>query len=138
MKRGMVVLLCAALALPGCASTRATGAVVTPAAGVQLADRAVLAEYVQRLPLGSLVRVNLTDGKELRGTLMKATDLSVVIQPRTRVPEPPLDISLKEVIGVTLDDTKGRGSVAKAIGVGAATGLAATLGLILILIAAAD
>ncbi len=71
MKRAFVLLLSAMLAAPGCATTQTSGVVVAPnAAGVQPADRAVLAEYVQRLPLGSTVRVNLTDGTELRGTLM--------------------------------------------------------------------
>lgn len=138
MKRASVFFLCVALAVPGCASTRATGAVVaTSPTGLQPADRAVLAEYVQRLPLGAIVRVNLTDGRELRGTLMKATEASVIVQPRTRVPEPPVEVPLRNVIGVTLDK-KGGGSLAKAIGVGAAAGVGAAVGFILILIAAFD
>ncbi len=59
------------------------------------------------------------------------------VQPRTRVPEPPLEVPLRDVIGVTLDTNRG-GSVAKAIGVGAAVGVGAAAGFILILIAAFD
>lgn len=138
MKRASVLLLCVALVAPGCATARTTGAVVAPnPAGVQPADRAVLSEYVQRLPLGSAVRVNLTNGEEVRGTLMKATEASVIVQPRTRVPEPPLEVPLRDVIGVTLDSKRG-GSLARAIGVGAAVGVGAALGFILILMAAFD
>ena len=133
MKRAFVLMLCVALVASGCATTQTTGAVVAPSTtGVHPADRAVLAEYVQRLPLGSIVRVNLMDGRELRGTLMKATEASVIVQPRTRVPEPPLEVPLGDVMGVTLDK-KGGGSLAKAIGVGAAlVACALVIGLVVI------
>jgi hypothetical protein len=95
-------------------------------------DQAVLAEYVQRLQPGTKVRVDRASGKAVRGTLMKASDASVVVQPRTRVPEPPIEIPLADVVAVTPESTNG---VAKAIGIGAAAGAAAALGTILILIA---
>ena len=137
MKRVLVLLLSAALAAPGCATTGTTGAVVAPSSGVTVANQSVLAEYVQRIPLGSPVLVQFRSGKEIRGTLMKATDQNVFVQPKTRIPEPALEIPLSEVMGVALESKKG-GSVAKSIAIGAGVGVGAAVGFILILIAALD
>ena len=128
-----VLPLCAALALPGCATSRA-GAATPAAPDGQVAGSAVLAEYVQRLPPGSAVRVERAAGRTIRGTLMKATASSVVLQPRTRVPEPPVEIPLAEVLSVTPEPGNGN-TVAKAIGIGAAAGAAAALGVFLIILA---
>ena len=136
MKRVMALVLCVALATAGCATTGTTGAVVAPS-GVAVANQSVLAEYVQRIPLGSPVRVQFANGKELRGTLMKATEQNVVVQPKTRVPEPALEIPLGEVMGVAVESKKG-GSVAKSIAIGAGVGVGAAVGFMLILIAALD
>ena len=137
MKRVMVLVLCVGLAAPACATTATRGAVVAPGSAVAVANRAVLAEYVQQIPLGSPVRVQFANGKELRGTLMKATDSSVFVQPRARIPEPALEIPLSEMMGVELEKKNG-GSVAKAIGIGAAVGVGAAVGFLLILVAALD
>lgn len=98
---------------------------------VPSADRAVIAEYVQTLAKGSAVRVQRSDGRSLRGTLMKATDHSLVILPRVRVPEPPVEIALAEVIAVT-PESRGGTSLGKAIAIGAAVGAGATLAVLLI------
>lgn len=87
-------------------------------------DRALLAEYVQKLALGSKVRVDRVNGKAVRGTLIKATDHVVVVQPRTRVPEPPVEIDLGEIVAVTPEAPNG---VGKAVGIGLAAGLGGTL-----------
>ena len=137
MKRTMAFMLCIALAAPGCATTGTTGAVVAPGSGFAVANQSVLAEYVQRIPLGSPVLVQFTNGREMRGTLMKATDQNVFIQPKTRIPEPALEIPLSEVMGVSLESKKG-GSVATSIAIGAGVGVGAAVGFILILIAALD
>jgi hypothetical protein len=136
MKRTMAWVLCIALTTAGCATTRTTGAVVAPS-GIAVANSRVLAEYVQRIPLGSPVRVQFANGKEMRGTLMKATDQNIVVQPKTRVPEPALEIPLGEVMGIALESKKG-GSVAKTIGVGVAVGVGAAVGFLLFLVAALD
>jgi hypothetical protein len=131
--RFIALILCSAIAAPGCATTGATG---TPPAGApdqSLAHRAVLAEYVQKLPLGSAIRVDRVRGRTLRGTLMKATAEVIVVQPRTRLPEPPVEIAIGDVLSVT-PDTNGT-NIGKAIGIGAAAGAGAALGVLLILIA---
>jgi hypothetical protein len=65
---------------------------------------------------------------------MKATDQSLIIQPRARIPEPPLEIALTDVIAVTPERTGGT-SVGKAIGIGIAAGVGATLAFLAILAA---
>lgn len=135
ISRPLVLALCAALALPGCATT---GAGRVPAATPddrKVADPQVLAEYVRALPPGSAVRVERTGGRTLRGTLMKATETALIVQPRTRVPEPAIEIPLSDVLAVSLD-APGGNTVAKAIGVGAAAGAAAALAVFLIILAA--
>jgi hypothetical protein len=94
----------------------------------------VLADYVQTLPAGSLVKVHRSDARAVRGTLLKATDQFVVVQPRTRVPEPPVEIPLDTVISVTLE-TRDGGSIGKAIAIGAAAGAGAALAVFLIIAA---
>lgn len=120
------ILACVMLAVSGCATTGARGVTVVPTA-----DRAVIAEYVQTLPAGSAIRVQRADGRSVRGTLMKATEQSLVIQPHVRVPEPPLEIPLAEVIAVT-PETRGGTSLGKAIAIGAAVGAGATLAVLMI------
>lgn len=134
IKRMMALVLCSALAAPGCATTGATG--ITPArtAETRAADRAVLAEYLQKLPLGSPIRVDRSNGRSLRGTLMKASDRSLIVQPRTRIPEPAVEIALDDVISVTPDPQSGT-NLGRAIGIGAAAGAGAALAVFLIIIA---
>jgi hypothetical protein len=137
MTRRLIALTLAAAMASGCAT--AGGARMTVASQAQAAaarsagNQALLAEYVQKLPPGTKVRVDRTSGKPVKGTLMKASDTAVVVQARTRVPEPPIEIPLADVLAVTPEGSNG---VAKAIGIGAAAGAAAALGVILILIAA--
>lgn len=134
-QRAIAILLCAATAASGCASTSgARGVAVVPGADRQTAARDVLAEYVQSLSPGSPIRVGRAGGATVRGTLMKSTAQSVIIQPRTRIPEPPLEIALTDIVSVTPESTGGS-SVAKMIGIAAATGAGAALGMLMILAA---
>lgn len=128
-RRTTALLVCLTLAASGCATTGTRGITVVPTA-----DRAVIAEYVRALPAGSAIQVQRTDGRSVRGTLMKATDQSLIIQPRARIPEPPLEIALTDVIAVTPERTGGT-SVGKAIGIGIAAGVGATLAFLAILAA---
>lgn len=131
----IAIVLCSAL-VGGCATASGTRLATAPSPQTgpphSYDDQAVLAEYVQRLPPGTRVRVDRAGGEVVKGTLMKASDAAIVVQRRTRVPEPPLEIPLTTVLAVTPEATNG---VAKAIGVGAAAGAAAALGTLLILAA---
>jgi hypothetical protein len=137
MARQIIALAVCAALVSGCATAGGARMTVTPldqaAAPRSASDQAVLSEYVQRLQPGIRVRVDRVNAKAVKGTLLKASATAVVIQPRTRVPEPPVEIPLAEVLAVTPEGSNGIG---KAIGIGAAAGAAAALGVILILIAA--
>ena len=132
MKRLVALLVAIAMATPGCASTTsgqaARMAVSAPAPST-------LAEYAQRIPIGSRVRVELADGNRLRGTLMKADTSSVVISPATRIPETPIEVPIGTVRRIELDQSS---SMAKSIVIGAATGVAATFGVLFLLFALVD
>ena len=134
--RTTAVMLCVTLAAAGCATTGTTRTAPAYVGPQSNATRSVLVEYVQKLPPGTLVRVGRSQGS-IRGTLMKATDQSLFLQPKTRIPEPTIEIPFDEVVGVTPEQKNGN-SVGRAIGAGAAAGAAAALSIILIIIAVAD
>jgi|SRR5882672_6650621 len=134
-KHTMCLIVCAAVIASGCATAGSTR--VAPAyAGQQGAARSVLVDYMQRLPPGTLVRVNRAQGHSVRGTLMKATDQSIFLQPKTRLPEGIVEIPVDDVLAVTPEPTSGN-NLGRAIGAGAAAGAAVTVAIFLILIAVA-
>jgi hypothetical protein len=139
MKQGIALTVALALA-SGCATAGPSFSVQQPiqsAAPPSAPPSGFLAEYVQKLQPGIKVRVDRVSGGTIKGTLMKATSTTVVVQRRTRVPEPPVEIPLDHVLAVTPESSNGS-NIGKAIGIGAAAGAAAALGVILILIAAFD
>ena len=129
----VAVLLCAAIATGGCASATGSGPRVAPALQAPVIDRAVLADYVRRLPAGSRIRVERIDGTSLRGTLMSAAPESIVVHENTRVPETPVELPLDQLSRVTLD---GAGStIARTVAVGVASGAGTALGVFVLLLA---
>lgn len=130
LKQTLAMVLCAAMTATGCASAAGPRVVQTPQA--PSANSAVMADYVQRIPAGSKVRVERTAGSTLRGTLMKASAESITLQRNTRVPEPPIDIPLATVARVTVDNGSSAG---KNIAIGVASGVGATFGVLLLLFA---
>jgi len=134
-KHAMAIMMCAAMAASGCATAGGTRVVSAPFAPQGSEGRAVLAEYVQKLPTGSSVRVDRANGRSVRGTLMKATNQSLFVQPKTRIPEGIVEIPLDNVLRVTPEVQNGSG-LGRAIGAGAAAGAGATLAIFLVLIAA--
>ncbi len=130
----VIVMMCAAVTASACA-TRGTRIASAPPSERDAARNAtVLAEYVRTLPAGMVVRVDRLGGRSMRGTLMKTTDQLIVVQPRTRVPEPAVEIPFSEVVRVTPESSTGA-SLGKAIGVGAAAGAAAALGVFFVIVA---
>jgi hypothetical protein len=94
----------------------------------------LITSYVKALPVGSRIRVTLTNGDRLRGTLMKATDDVVVVQENTRVPEAPRQLPMQTIRAVEPDRP---GSAGRAIAIGAAVGAGAALGVLAIIAAIA-
>jgi hypothetical protein len=133
LKQIIALGLCASL-LTGCASAGLRASAVQPDAVRQAqSDTRVIADYVQKLPAGSTVKVEMTNGKSIKGTLMSATETSIVVQRNTRIPEEPVTIALPDVARVTLET--GHGNPGRAIAIGAAAGAGAAVGAILILAA---
>jgi hypothetical protein len=124
------VLLCVALAASGCASTSGPRVAQDSAAPL---DRALLAEYAQRIPTGSRVRVERTTGGTLRGTLLKTGSDQVTLQRNTRIPEPPVDIPFGSITRLTVEN--GGNSTGKTVAIAVGTGIGATFGVLLLLAA---
>ena len=135
VKKAMAVLISVAMATSGCATTGSPRLATMTSPPEGTASRAVLVEYVQKLPPGTLVRVDRASGRSLRGTLMKATDRSLFLQPKTRISEGVVEIGMESVVSVT-PIPQGGSNLGRAIGAGAAAGAGATLAIFLILIAA--
>ena len=136
MKSTIAAILCVALVCSGCASM--SGALVTPSprtpAPTQAADPSVMVSYVTHLAIGSRVAVDLTDGHSVKGTLMKADSGGIVVQPRTRIPEPPIQIPLDRISAV---ETETNVSTARTFGIGFGAGAAGGLAAIFLLAAIA-
>jgi hypothetical protein len=133
-QRMIAMIVCAALTTVGCATSGPTNLVPTTNPGQGSATRSALADYVQRLPVGTEVRVGRFSGHTVRGTLIKGTDQSIFVQPKTRVAEPVVEIPMTDILQVT-PERHGGNSVGRAIGAGAAAGAAATLAIFLIMFA---
>ena len=134
MRKTVAMAVIAALITTGCASasgTRIAGVVTQPGA----ASTAAMADYVQKLPTGSHVRVERLDGSSFRATLMKATPELIIVQKNTRVPEPPFEVPLSQIVRVTVDNGGGT-STAKAVGIGIASGVGAFFAILAIAFAA--
>ena len=132
MKRLTALVMALAVAASGCATTTSGQAAHM---AVSAPEPSTLADYAQRIPIGSRVRVELADGHRVRGTLMKADAASVVVSPATRIPEPPIEVAIGTVRRIELDQSS---NMAKSIVIGAATGVAATFGVLFLLFALVD
>lgn len=126
----IALLLSAAIASGGCASSGAYSA--ASSATRPAADPGLMAAYVRQLPVGARVRVSLADGRTLHGTLMNTGD-PLVLQKRTRIPEEPVEIPLREVRAVEVESKTG--GAGRAIALGAAAGAASALGVLMVLAA---
>lgn len=131
MRRALAVLLSLTLLTPACATAPPAGSRGSQPSG-PAPDRAMLAAYLKRLPIGSRVNVRLVAGPAVHGTLMNTADEGIVVQPRTRIPEPPTAIPIEQIRAVEIDNG---GSLGKAVGIGAAAGAGAAFGVFLLIVA---
>jgi len=129
----IAVVLALTLAGTGCAS--ASGPRVTTGPQPGSVEVAAMAEYAQKLQVGSKVRLDRADGTTLRGTLMKATATSVVVQKNTRIAEPIVEVPMAQVVRLTPEGGNGA-STAKAVGIGIASGVGAFFAILAIAFAA--
>ena len=125
MKRFVALLLCVGLAAPGCAMNHTARVQTAPAPAVP--DRTVLADFASQLKVGSHVRATTTGSRTVRGTLVKRTDRAIVIQPRTRVAEPLVEVPFDELLALE-QETSSSGGTGRAIAIGAGVGAGAAIG----------
>ena len=131
VKQMVAVVVCAALITSGCAS--AGGPRVSQDPQAPAVDRAILADYVQKIPAGSKVRIERTTGGTLRGTLLRSTADNVTVQRNTRVPEQPVDVPFSTITRLTLDT--GGTSTGKTVAIAVGAGVGATFGILFLLAA---
>ena len=124
MKRFTASLLCALLLASGCVTSRTPRVQTTPQGPARIADGDVLAGYAGQLRIGSRVKATITGNRTIRGTLVKRTDQALVIQPRTRVAEPLVEVPFAELLALEQETPSGGTGRAVAIGVGVGVGAA--------------
>jgi hypothetical protein len=96
-------------------------------------DAHVLAEFVNRMQIGSHVKATVIGNKTIRGTLVKRTEQTLTLQPRTRVPEPLVEIRYDDLLAIEQEAKSG--TPLKSIAVGVAVGVGAAVGTLFILAA---
>jgi hypothetical protein len=136
MKRCLSLLLAVTLAVPGCATSRASripAPAALPSQQPSTIDPRVMADYVRQLKVGSRIHLARTNGDEIHGILMKNDGDPLVVQRRTRIPEAPIEVPLREVLSVELEVKNG--NPARTAAIGAVAAVSATLGVLLILAA---
>ena len=110
----------------------------TRAAAGQTTDPALAwRQMATTIPSGSEVRLHLKNGQRFVAVLLRADDLTVLMQPKTRLPVPPQTVAYTDLLSVQVR-TPGDMNAAKVIGIGVAAGGAAFLGFLLMIIAASD
>jgi hypothetical protein len=111
---------------------------LTTAAGAQTSIVAPSSDYwfryADKLPIGSTVQIRTNDGKRFTAILAVVDQNGIVVDPKTRVPEPPRRISFDQLQQLQLKQNGS--SAAKAAAIGVATGAATFFGIFLISIAA--
>jgi hypothetical protein len=133
MKRLLAMLMCVVLAAPACVASQGPRLQAAPTVPNRAEDARVLAEFVNRMQIGSHVKATVTGNKTIRGTLVKRTDQALTLQPRTRVPEPLVEIRYEDLLAIEQEAKSG--TPLKSIAVGVAVGVGAAVGTLFILAA---
>jgi hypothetical protein len=92
-----------------------------------------LRQYAETLPPGSTVTVVFTTGVRLTGTLVDVEPTSIIVRPKTRVPEPQRAIAFADV--AALKPAASGLTTLQAMAIGAAIGAGAVISVLLILVA---
>ena len=133
MKRWMASLLCVVLVVPGCATSQTPRVQAAPQSLTRPTEQEVLSEFAAQLPLGSRVKATLDGNRTIRGTLVRRTDKAIVVQPRTRIPEPLVEVPFASL--VALEQERPSNGTGRAIAIGVGVGVGAALGMIFLLAA---
>ena len=138
MKRILALVLTTALVGSGCAQRLATPAAFSIAHAQARAIRDAAdprdledrRKYIEQLPAGTAVQIDLADGTHLKATLIGVEHDVVIVQPRTRLPAAYRRIPLQAIVSLSPESRNLNVSNAMAIGVGA--GVASFVALFLI------
>jgi hypothetical protein len=130
MQRIIALASIAALLGSGCALPRARPATfsVSHAQARAIRDAADPRDledrrkYISQLPAGTAVQIALADGTHLKATLMGVEHDTVIVQPRTRLPEAYRRIPLQAIVSLTPES--GHPDMARAMAIGAGAGVA--------------
>jgi hypothetical protein len=87
--------------------------------------------FVEKLDVGSTLKVRLKDGTRVKATLLQVSPQAITIQPRTRIPVEPQSVPFDAIESLDVDRSNGIG-VGKAIAIGVASAAGAFVGLMLI------
>lgn len=107
-------------------------AIDIPGAHAQHTEAAAWRDVAAAIPLGSKVKLHVTDGRRLTGTLMRVDGNALMLKRNTRRPEPAITFAFSEIEKLERDQPGGGTQIAKAIGVGLAAGAGVFFSLVLI------
>jgi hypothetical protein len=94
-------------------------------------------EFARKLDVGADLTIRLNNGQRFRATLVGTRDDALLIQPKTRVPVPLQPVPYDAILSLERRRESGVGA-AKAAVIGVASGAAAFVGMLLILLASID
>lgn len=103
----------------------------------QTATADLLRAYVEKLPIGSTVKVKMKVGKDVKGTLMVIEPDAIVVKPKTRIARPERRLPYTDVEFVEVQ-TRNGSNIAKSVAIGVGTGAGAFFGLLLLTFAIID
>ena len=109
---------------------------VPSAVSAQPAAAPVWRTLAEKLPAGSDVVVRLQNGQRFRATLIEARVDALLVQPRTRKTVPVQPVSYDAI--ASLERYENRGSLARAVAIGAAVGAGTFLAIVAIIAASLD
>ena|SRR5688572_8350409 len=89
-------------------------------------------KVAEAIPLGSKVKIQLTDGKRVGGTLMHVDDTGLLVKKDTRVPESAITVTYDRIGNLERNHSGGGMSWGKAIGLGVGVGAGAILTILVI------
>jgi hypothetical protein len=142
MMRAVTILMITTLVMPGCA-TRGPASSIAPSALAQTTGKApsaaspdVWRQFAERLPAGARVNVRTSSGNRFTGVILTLDGTGIVVNPRTRVPEPARRVAFDEIAQLELAGNES--NLAKAVAIGAGVGAGTFLGLLMLLAAAWD
>jgi hypothetical protein len=95
-------------------------------------EAAAWREVAQAIPLGTRVKVQMTDGQRISGTLMRVDGEAIMLKRNTRRPEPARAVAFADMSKLERDKGGNGTNIAKAVGVGLAVGAGIFVSMVLI------